>query len=312
MKALVTGASGCLGWALCERLKADSRITEVRGLVRRADAELPEGVLRCIGELSDSEALKAAAEGVDLVFHLAAQVHTPEATSEAFHEVNVTGTGRLLDTLDPERPPRVVFFSTVAVYGEDTPPQGISEQAAPAPVTPYAKSKLAAEKLVRRWADDVGALAVILRVATVYGPRDRGNMIRMIEAIHAGKFVLPGGGENRKTVVAARNVAEAALTVAFLPSVRLAELPPVVVADAKPVTVRELAQAMGGNPKSMPLRLSKVAARLLGKSEQVKRLAADNVYLSETIRKITGYSDAVTLSEGMSEAVAWWREHERV
>lgn len=312
MKALVTGASGCLGWALCERLKSDTRINEVRGLVRRSDAELPDGVTRYVGDLSDSAALKSATDGVDIVFHLAAQVHSPDTAAEIFHEVNVTGTGRLLDALDPDRPPRVVFFSTVAVYGEDTPAKGISELAAPAPVTPYAKSKLAAEKLVRRWADDVGAVAAILRVATVYGPRDRGNMIRMIEAIHAGKFILPGGGENKKTVVAARNVAEAALAVAFLPSARLTELPPIVVADAKPVTVRELAQAMGGNPKSMPLSLSKVAARVLGKSEQMKRLAANNVYLSETIRKIPGYSDAVTLSEGMAEAVAWWREHERV
>jgi nucleoside-diphosphate-sugar epimerase len=312
MKALVTGASGCLGWALCERLIADSRVTEVRGLVRQADAELPDGVVRVVGDLADGTGLKAAAEGVDLMFHLAALVHAPDATPEAFHTINVTGTGRLLDALDTDRPPRVLFFSTVAVYGEETPPGGIPERAAPAPVTPYAKSKLSAEKLVRHWADDTGALAAILRVATVYGPRDRGNMGKMIQAIHTGKFVLPGGGTNKKTVVAARNVAEMAVVVAFLPSVQLAELSPLIVADPEPVTVRALATAMGGQPKSVPLWVARLGARYLGKTEQMKRLSANNVYVSDVRKKIPGYSAPVALSEGMAEAVAWWREHEQV
>jgi nucleoside-diphosphate-sugar epimerase len=312
MKALVTGASGCLGWALCERLTADPRFSEVRGLVRRKEAELAEGVVRFVGDLSDLETLKRAVDGVDLVFHLAALVHAPDAPPEAFHESNVVGTGRLLDALDADCPPRFVFFSTVAVYGEDTPPEGLREDAPPRPATPYARSKLAAEKLTETWSRESGGLSAILRVATVYGPRDRGNMARMIAAIHGGRFVLPGGGKNKKTVVATRNAAEAAVAVALLPSVQMERLKPLVVADPEPVSVRALAEAMGARPGSVPLWAARLGGRLLGRSEQVKRLTAHNVYVSGTLAKIPGYSPAVSLSDGMAEAVAWWREQDRV
>ena len=69
--------------------------------------------------------------------------------------------------------------------------RGFAEDAPPAPATPYAASKLAAEKLIDRWADDVGAIAVHLRLATVYGPRDRGNIAKLEAAIKAGRFFIP-------------------------------------------------------------------------------------------------------------------------
>jgi nucleoside-diphosphate-sugar epimerase len=310
VKALVTGASGCLGWALCEALLADPRISEVRGLVRRPDAALPEGVVRVLGELGDAESLKTAAEGVNLAFHLAALVHAPEQSPEAFHESNVVGTGRLLDALDLENPPRVVFFSTVAVYGEETPARGISEGATPAPATPYAKSKLSAEKLVLVWSRDTGGLSAILRVATVYGARDRGNIAKMLEAIAQKRFVLPGGGHNRKTLVAAQNVAAAAVATALSPSALLAELPPFVVADPKPVTLRELSDACiealetTWRPPALPLFAAHLLARATGRGRQVKRLAASNVYVYEILRKIPGYLPRATLSEGLEQAAA--------
>ncbi len=318
MRALVTGASGCLGGALCEALLQDSRISEVRGLVRRPDAELPEGVVRAVGDLSDSESLRKAVNGAAFVFHLAALVHSPESSAQDFHEVNVVGTGRLLDALDPDDPPRLIFFSTVAVYGEETPASGISERATPAPATPYAKSKLSAEKLVRAWSEGTGGLCAILRVATVYGERDRGNIAKMLDAIAQKRFVLPGGGRNRKTVVAAQNVAAAALSAAFSPSAILAELPPFVVADPQPVTLRELSDAMAEaleipwRPVSVPMALARLLARAVGRQEQVKRLAANNVYTSEILREIPGYLPEAALSEGLRQAAAERREQNRV
>ena len=317
--ALVTGASGCLGWALCERLLADPRITEVRGLVRRPDVDLPEGIQRFVGELADGESLKVAASGVDLVFHLAALVHAPEGSPKAFHEANVVGTGRLLDALDRDSPPRVIFLSTVAVYGEATAITGIAEMTEPAPATLYAASKLAAEGIVRTWSEREGGLCAILRVATVYGARDRGNMASMLRAIRDGKFLLLDGGRAKKTIVSARNVAAAAVAAAFAPSSVLEELGPMVVADSTPVTVKSLAAAMaeslGVRPRflSLPTGLVRLGARLLGSRSpispiQVKRLAASNVYRLGGLKRITGSEAKQTLPEGLAEAVVWLRK----
>jgi UDP-glucose 4-epimerase len=271
--ALVTGASGCVGYALCEALLADGGFREVRGLVRRADAELPAGVVRFVGNLS-------CCADADVIFHCAALVHQPNAAKEDYQKANVGFTGELLDACNPERPPRFLFFSTVAVYGESTPRTGIAEDAAPAPATPYAASKLAAESLIDRWADDVGAVAVHLRLATVYGPRDRGNIAKLEAAIKAGRFFIPGDGKNKKTLCAVENAAAAALALARMGSMAVAGKR-LVIADAAPYTLREIVAALGGKSLALPLPLALLVARVLKGREgvlQVRKLAADNVY----------------------------------
>ncbi|WP_395093233.1 NAD-dependent epimerase/dehydratase family protein [Armatimonas sp.] len=273
MIALVTGASGCVGYALCEALLADGGFTEIRGLVRRADSELPDTVVRFVNDLS-------CCADTDIIFHCAALVHQPSATKDEYHAANVGFTGEILDACNPERPPRFVFFSTVAVYGESTPRTGIVESAPPNPQTPYAASKLAAEKLIDRWADDVGAIAVHLRLATVYGARDRGNIAKLEAALKAGRFFIPGDGKNKKTLCAVENAAAAAVALSRAGSMDVVGKR-FVIADAAPYTLREIVTALGGKPLVLPLPLALLVARVLKGPEgvaQVRKLAADNVY----------------------------------
>ena len=273
MIALVTGANGCVGYALCEALLADGGFREVRGLVQREDAELPEGIIRFVNDLS-------CCADADVIFHCAALVHQPTASKDDYQKANVGFTGELLDACNPERPPRFVFFSTVAVYGESTPRTGIAEDTPPAPATPYAASKLAAEKLIDRWADDVGAIAVHLRLATVYGPRDRGNIAKLEAAIKAGRFFIPGDGKNKKTLCAVENAATAAITLSREGSMAVAGKR-FVITDATPYTLREIVTALGGKSLALPLPLALLLARVLKGREgvaQVCKLAADNVY----------------------------------
>jgi UDP-glucose 4-epimerase len=278
MIALVTGASGCVGYALCEALLADGGFREVRGLVRRADATLPEGVKRFVGDL-------ACCADADVIFHAAALVHQPGAAKEDYQKVNVGLTGELLDACDPERPPRFVFFSTVAVYGESTPRTGIAVETPPAPATPYAASKLAAEKLIDRWADDVGAVAVHLRLATVYGARDRGNIAKLEAAIKVGRFFIPGDGKNKKTLCAVENAAAAALAVARMGSMAVAGKR-FIIADPAPYTLREIVAALGGSGLALPLPLALLVARVFKGRDgaaKVRKLAADNVYKASPV-----------------------------
>lgn len=218
MIAFVTGATGCVGYALCRRLLADESFTEVRVLVRGASPDVPDGCRVFAGSLDDTSVLQSACDGADVVFHAAAQVHLPDAPAADFERVNVGGTTKLLQAATTANVPRFVYFSTVAVYGEETPLEGIGEDAPPAPVTPYAQTKLRGELLVQEWATRTGGVAVLLRLATVYGARDRGNMARMMEAIRRGRFVLPGDGKNRKLVSRSKRPPQSPRTLQPLPT----------------------------------------------------------------------------------------------
>ncbi len=308
MIAFVTGATGCVGYALCRHLLAHPSFREVRVLTRGVP-DVPPGCRAFAGSLDDTRVLLAGCEGAGVVYHAAAQVHSPDAPESDFERVNVGGTTKLLQAATEAAVPRFVYFSTVAVFGEETPPEGIAETAPPAPATPYARTKLRGELLVQEWAARTGGLGVILRLATVYGARDRGNMARMESAIRRGRFVLPGGGMNRKTCVAVDVAATAAVNAGLLADVPT-DLPIIVADPGGARTLREIAVGMasdnglkdGTAPRSVPLPLLRVAARgieaLWGVLRpgapppltvaQVNRLASDNVYRIDRMRTLLG------------------------
>ncbi|AFO56739.1 UDP-glucose 4-epimerase [Natrinema sp. J7-2] len=122
------------------------------------------------GDIRDDDALDRATADIDIIFHHAAlisveaSIRDPERT----HDVNVTGTVKLLERARDESA-RFVFASSAAVYGHpDTVP--ISEDAPLEPTSPYGLSKLAAERYVRLYADLYDLSAVALRYFNVYGP----------------------------------------------------------------------------------------------------------------------------------------------
>ena len=307
MIAFVTGATGCVGFHLCERLLAHEAFAELRVLVRGDNADVPPGCRVFVGTLDDTDTLAAGCAGANVVFHAAAQVHSPDAPASDFEQVNVDGTANLLHAATIGGVGRVIYFSTVAVYGESTPPEGITEDAPLAPATPYAETKLRGETQVVDWATRTGGVGMVLRLATVYGARDRGNMARMGDAVRRGRFVLPGTGANRKTIVSVEMAALIAVNAALLPNIPNGL--PVVVADPSGAkTLREIALGMArsaGVPetnalRSLPLPILRALAvcaetiyRALrpGKSPpitrtQVERLAADNVYLVERMARL--------------------------
>lgn len=324
MIAFVTGATGCVGYALCKRLLSLSSFTEVRVLARSETPDVPDGCQVFVGSLDDTSVLQSACEGADVIFHAAAQVHTPDASPSDFERVNVGGTTKLLQAATSANVPRFVYFSTVAVYGEETPLEGISEDAPPAPVTPYAQTKLRGELLVQEWATRTGGIGVLLRLATVYGARDRGNMARMMEAIRKGRFLIPGDGMNSKTCVAVETVAGVAANAGIFPDVPNSL--PIVVADPHGAyTLREIANTMAkvaagtgqiAYPQSVPLPVLRGIAQTVeriwttfrkGKTPpitllQVDRLASSNVYRIGRMNILLLGFNFPTLADGLRTA----------
>jgi len=219
--ALVTGGTGAVGPALVERLIDEG--LRVRVLSRGArPLPWPDGTVDVVsGDVADRAVVRRAMEGAEWVFHLAAHLHVAPAgptVAPIFERVNVEGTRVVAEEAARGGVRRLVFFSTISVYGP-TGPEGADEDTPPRPDTLYAETKLRAEDVVVRSAQGSGDLTTsVLRLAAVYGPRVRGNYERLARALGRSWFVPPGPGLNHRTLVHERDVAQAALLAARSPA----------------------------------------------------------------------------------------------
>lgn len=165
--ALVTGGAGFIGRHLCAALLRDAWAVRVCGRSARPD-NLPAAVEHQRIDLAAATAADMAGlcEGVGVVFHLAGATSS-RSTPEQMHEVNVGGTGRLLEAAARAGVDRFVHASTSSVYGSRVAlPQPVTEDAPCHPSPGYGETKWQAEQLV--WAADLPA--TVLRPTTVYGP----------------------------------------------------------------------------------------------------------------------------------------------
>ena len=172
MKVLVTGAAGFIGSNLVTRL---TEIAEVRGI-----DDLSTGYMRNIegldldfieGSILDGALLAKAVSGCDAIVHLAARPSVPRSIAEPLrsHEVNATGTLRILDAARNLNNPLVIVASSSSVYGAN-PTLPKSETALPMPMSPYAVSKLAAEQYTLAWQYSYGMKTLPFRFFNVFGP----------------------------------------------------------------------------------------------------------------------------------------------
>lgn len=201
MRALVTGAAGFVGSHLSDALLA--RGDDVVGIdaftayyERDAkDANIAAARTNPRFRLVEDDLLTAdlaaLLEGVDVVFHQAAQPGVRLSWSKGFDEYvarNVLATQRLLDALVEARPTaRLVYASSSSVYGNQ-PRYPTTEHDVPRPFSPYGVTKLAAEHLCSLFAENWGLATVSLRYFTVFGPRQRPDMSihRLCEAARSG------------------------------------------------------------------------------------------------------------------------------
>jgi len=214
MRVLVTGATGALGPRMVEALLAAD--CAVRVLARHLPAVdfFPLAVEVCAGDITDPVAVAQAMVGCTGVIHMAALLHIANpapALRTEYERINVTGTANVIEAAQAAGVQRLVFFSTIAVYGQGSATM-FTEATPPQPDSLYGATKLAAEKLVlAAQRADGEALGVVLRLAAVYGTRVKGNYQRLLASVARGRFVPIGPGANRRTLIYDRDVAAAAV-----------------------------------------------------------------------------------------------------
>lgn len=234
MRALVTGCAGFVGSTLCDHLLAGGdqvvgvdcftpyygeavKLQNLAGARAAGSFELVRVDLR-------SADLEAMLDGVDVVFHQAAQPGVRLSWDAGFAEYdshNVLATQRLLEAARRVRVGRFVYASSSSVYGNAFV-YPTREDMVPRPLSPYGVTKLAAEHLCGLYAETYRIPTVALRYFTVYGPRQRPDMAlhRLVGAALDGtEFPLYGDGQQVRDFtyvddVVAANVAAATADVA--------------------------------------------------------------------------------------------------
>ena len=302
-KVLVTGGAGFIGSNLAHALLArgdevrilDNFSTGNRANLDGLDVEIVEG------ELRSYERVHNAVRRTEIVYHLGALGSVPRSVQDPLTSsaVNVEGTLNVLLAARDEGVRRVVYSSSTSVYGS-TRQLPTTEESAPDPISPYAVTKLAAERYCVSFSREYESLeSVVLRYFNVFGPRQSpfsqyaAVVPRFVTAIEAGRPIeIHGDGEQSRDFTYVGNVVDA--------TIRAGE-----AAGAN----GEIFNVAGGSPRSVN-RIADTIGEILGKPVERRHLpsrAGDirNSWadLSKSER-ILGYGPRVDLVEGLRATVA--------
>ena len=195
MRVLVTGGTGFTGTALVHRLLDEGHsvvaLDYKAGL--QSDALRARGAEVVIGSVTDADAVRRNMKGVEFVFHLAAAFRELNVPNSFYDEVNVRGTGVVLEAARREGVRKFVYCSTCGVHGNvDHPPA--DENAPIQPADYYQRTKYEAEPLVKREAGSAME-TVILRPAAIYGPGDPERFFMIFKRVSKGTFPMFGSGQ---------------------------------------------------------------------------------------------------------------------
>ena len=250
MKALVTGATGFVGGHVIDQLL--DRGDTVTALVRspaKAASLARRGVVLVHGDLDNYDALRRAAAGQDVVYHAAAL--TGAVDEAEFMSANRDGTANLARAcVRTGGQQRMVLISSMAAGGPARRGTPRTEDGHDQPVTMYGRSKLAAEQALRgeqlAW--------TILRPPTVYGPRDRDNLLAVFRATRLGFAPVFGDGSMEISLIHVVDLAAAILAAGTHPGLggRLYYVnhPEVVTSAA---LVRTIGRSLGHEVRLVPV-----------------------------------------------------------
>lgn len=193
MQMLVTGATGFTGGHLARALQACGH--RVRALVRKSAGQHAlerAGIEVASGDLTNAGDVLHAAEGCDVIYHIAAAYREAKFRDEYYRQVNVEGTRHVLDAALRCGVGRTVHCSTVGVHG-DILRVPADENTPFAPGDIYQRTKLEAELLARE-RFQAGLPGCIFRPQGIYGPGDL-RFLKLFKAIYNGRFRMIGSGK---------------------------------------------------------------------------------------------------------------------
>ena len=322
MKVTLIGASGFVGTRLLDLLSQDKDKYTLKN-IDLLQSHFFESLTQ-IGDVRIQDQMNTMLSGSDLVVLLAAQHRDDVTPTSLYYDTNVGGMKTCLQAMEKNGIKRLVFFSSVAVYGLNK--KNPNEEHSKDPFNHYGKSKWQAEQVLQQWYKTHPDWNInIIRPTVIFGERNRGNVYNLLKQISGGKFLMVGNGENKKSMAYVGNI------VAFVkymidnetqgynvfnyidkPDCNMNEL----VAHVSKVLNKHIPST------HFPYRLGMlggygfdVLAKLTGKklaisSVRVKKFCATTQYDS-TKAQSTGFKPPFTLKEGLARTLEFEFVHPR-
>lgn len=312
MKILITGGAGFIGSHLCEKyVKAghtvlcldnfmSGNVQNIRHLTFHRNFKLINGDIRNL------DLLEKIMPGVDVVFHLAAQIHVDRSVIEPglTYEINVLGTQNILEAARMYDVSRVINTSTSEVYGSSLYHPMDEKHPLNAP-HPYGASKIAADRMCHAYIQTYGMDIVIMRPFNVFGPRQRDIGYGGVISIFTRKILnnIPPTifGDGKQT----RDYTYIEDTVAAFDAVlnhkeKISE--PINFGSGKEVSIIDLANMLielcGKKGELTPTH----AEPRIG---EVQRLIAD----ATKVKSLLGWEPKYDLEKGLRQYVEWYTKY---
>lgn len=314
MKILVTGGSGFIGTRLIDDLLKENHNVKIFDKV--TSSKYPELVQ--IGDVRDNKALLEACKDIEIIYNLAAE-HADDVTPISLYEdVNIGGAKNVIAAAKATNIKKIVFTSSVAIYGlnRGTPDESMDAQ----PFNEYGRTKYEAEKLFLEWVkEDNDNSLTIVRPAVVFGENNRGNVYNLMKQIASGKFLMVGDGKNRKSMGYVGNIsAFLASLVTVKNGVEIYNFAGKPDLSSKEI-VEIIQDELGKNKKiipSVPYWLGllggysfDILAKLTGKkfpvsSIRIKKFTAETTVSTDRLFE-SGFQEPYSLEEGLRKMIQY-------
>lgn len=203
MNITLIGASGFVGTRLLGLLNENPSDFNLRNIDKNQSHFFPK--VTEIGDVRDVEVMKEKLHDTDVVVLLAAEHRDDVTPTSLYYDVNVGGMRNVLQAMEYNGIKRIVFTSSVAVYGLNK--QNPNEEHPTDPFNHYGKSKWEAEQVLQEWYKSHSDWNInILRPTVIFGERNRGNVYNLLKQISSGKFLMVGKGNNKKSMAYVGNI----------------------------------------------------------------------------------------------------------
>ena len=315
---MLTGASGFLGSEIARQCVAQRLKVHCTGRSASGPANVSAYVT---ADLTKPDEVASAIVPSSTLIHCAGLAHQfKPVPDEHFFAVNVDGTRNVVEASLQAGTRHVVLVSSVSVYG-GSPEDVIDENAACTPESAYAESKLQAETEARMLAEAANVPLTILRMATIYGEGDPGNVAKLVRAIDRRRFVWVGNGRNLKSLIHVRDAAAACVTAATAeptPETRIYN----VAAD--PCEMRQIVDCISDSlgksvlpfaiPAAIPICLAGAAGRVTAADSlpnrvgrTLKKWVANDAYDGTRFCEDFEFTPTIKLSDGIQREADWYR-----
>jgi dihydroflavonol-4-reductase len=315
---LVTGATGFTGGYLVRALVEAGY--PVRTIVRSAAkaASLPRGVDIVEADIRDPAAVLPAAEGVGIVYHLAAAYREAAHSEAGYRDVNVGATRNLLEAAAVHGVERFVHCSTVGVLGHIANPPA-DETTPYSPGDSYQRTKCEAELLALTYARKRGVPVTVARPTAIYGPGDR-RLLKMFRMIANGTFVMLGKGDIYYHMVYIDDLVDGLRLLAHRPGIvgevfilggdRYYSLDAIARMIAQYLEVPRRRLHLPAWPVQIAGTLCEKICVPLGIEPPIYRRRVDfftksRAFSIEKARRVLGYSPKVSLESGLKRTLDW-------